>query len=448
MTNAAATGPRRDDGDGQPPRRGSRGLGVLAAAIVAMFLTGPGQTIGVSVFIDEFVTALDITRAQVSTAYLIGTLSASLLLPIVGRQIDRFGVQRSQIVIGLVFGLALLNISFVAGIVTLTIGFFGIRLMGQGSLSLVAGVTVSLRFTKSRGTALGIFTTVAAGLLALMPVFLATAIGWVGWRDAWRLAGLVVAIVVPLLAFVALRDMPSSATAASAKSSASTDQSLNDSASDEVAVDAEPVGRSVDRNEAIRTRGFWIIAAATAASGMLATALTFHQIDVLGDIGLSKEEAAAMFLPQVVGSSIAGLSVGAAADRIGVRFLPALAGTLLVVAHLLASAVSPGVMVFAYAVVLGAAGGATNTMASTLVPLWFGTEHLGSIQGTLRVMNSGSSALGPVALALLESRLGSYPPAILVLACLAVASTLFALLPPFGGAPAPALATDERAESR
>ena len=99
MTNAAATEPRRDDGDGQPSRRGSRGLGVLGAAIVAMFLTGPGQTIGVSVFIDEIVTALDITRAQVSTAYLIGTLSASLLLPIVGRQIDRFGVQRSQIVI-------------------------------------------------------------------------------------------------------------------------------------------------------------------------------------------------------------------------------------------------------------------------------------------------------------------------------------------------------------
>lgn len=34
--------------------------------------------------------------------------------------------------------------------------FFGIRLMGQGSLSLVSTVTVSQRFLTGRGTALGL----------------------------------------------------------------------------------------------------------------------------------------------------------------------------------------------------------------------------------------------------------------------------------------------------
>lgn len=386
------------------------GIGVLVAAIIAMALTGPGQTIGVSVFIDDLVDGLDISRTQVSNAYLIGTLSASMLLPAVGRQIDRFGVKRSQVVIGLLFGLALLNMSFVAGLVTLTIAFCGIRLMGQGSLSLVALMSVSLRFDKSRGTALGVYTMVAAALLAVVPIGLAWVISEVGWRSAWRVAAVVVAVVVPSLAMFALRSLPRGAAAA---------------ALDVAEGAVELVG--VDRRAALRTRGFWIIASVTAATSMLVTALTFHQIDLLGDVGLSPETAAAMFLPQVLGSSVAGLAVGATADRIGVRYLPALGSALLSAAVLLGSVVAPGVLVFVYAVTVGAAGGAVNTMGSTLLPLWFGTKHLGSIKGTMQLISAGSSALGPASLALLESQFGSYPPAILVLSCLALAASAFSL---------------------
>ena len=402
-----------------PPLRSAKsgersGIGVLVAAILAMGLTGPGQTIGVSVFIDDLVDGLGISRTQVSNAYLVGTLSASLLLPVVGRQIDRFGVKRSQVVIGLIFGLALLNMSLVTGLITLTIGFFGIRLMGQGSLSLVALLSVSLRFDKSRGTALGVYTMAAAGLLALVPIGLSFVISEVGWRSAWRVAAVVVAVVAPALALAALRKMPKGAVAGARYRS---DGDLD-----------EQTG--VDRNTALGTRGFWIVASVSGSTAMLITGLTFHQIDLLGDVGLSEEAAAAMFLPQVLGSSIVGLLVGASADRIGVRYLPALGGILLTAALLLGSVAAPGALVFVYAVTVGAAGGAVNTMGSTVLPLWFGTKHLGSIKGTMQLINAGASALGPASLALLEAQFGSYPPAILVLASLAVAATLFAFTQP------------------
>ena len=58
-----------------------RGYGILGLATITSVLTGPGQTIGVSVFIDHFVTDLGLSRSQVSTAYLIGTLSGAALLP-------------------------------------------------------------------------------------------------------------------------------------------------------------------------------------------------------------------------------------------------------------------------------------------------------------------------------------------------------------------------------
>ena len=71
--------------------RGPSGLNFVCA-VLASALTGPGQTIGVSVFIDHFVDDLSLSRPQVSTAYLIGTLTGSIFLPAVGRFIDRNGV--------------------------------------------------------------------------------------------------------------------------------------------------------------------------------------------------------------------------------------------------------------------------------------------------------------------------------------------------------------------
>lgn len=407
-------------GHAPPPDPSARnpiraGLGVLGAAIVAMALTGPGQTIGVSVFIDHFVEDLSITRPQVSTAYLIGTLCASLLMPRIGKAIDQVGVRRSQIVIGLVFAAAIANMSLVMGLISLTIGFFGIRLLGQGSLSLVAGLSVSLRFTEGRGTALGIHSTVSAGLLATAPILLAAAIAAFGWRGAWIAAAIAVGVTVPSLAIFTLRSMPASSAKASEAEA------------------AQGVGqiRQFNRAEALKTRAFWILAAVSAAAGMLTTALNFHQIDLLGDVGLSSTVAATLFLPQVIGSSIAGVSVGALTDRVGTRFLPTLGAGLLVAAHLLAATAAPGVRVVIYAIVLGSAAGAINTVTNALLPLWFGTRHLGSIQGTLRVLNAGASAIGPVTLALLQAQFGSYPPAILVVSGLALAAMLFSLTRPF-----------------
>ena len=406
--------------EGQRSMFGDGAGAVLAVAVLTSALTGPGQTIGVSVFIDHFVDDLGLTRPEVSGAYLVGTLTGSLLLPTVGRFIDRRGVRLAQMIIGALFALALINMSFVNGLISLAIGFTGIRLLGQGSLSLVSTVTVSLRFRTGRGTALGLFSTFSNALMALSPILLAASIAAVGWRSTWLIAALAISLSVIPLAWFGLRRMPANRSVIPQPKE-----------STEEADDKSDKSHQFDRSEALRTRGFWILAAISGSAGMLSTALNFHQIDLLGEAGLSKESAAAMFLPQVLGATAAGFSFGYLADRAGSRFLPAVSMAMLFAAHLLASVASPGLSVVSYAIVLGAAGGATRTIAATLLPTWFGTTHLGNIQGTLTLFNVGSSALGPVTLALLEGSLGSYPPAILALSLIPVAALLFSLMSPF-----------------
>jgi hypothetical protein len=52
------------------------------------------------------------------------------------------------------------------------------------------------------------------------------------------------------------------------------------------------------RAQAVRTPMFWAVAGAVATTGMIGTGLAFHQIDLLGEQGLTPVQAAANFLPR------------------------------------------------------------------------------------------------------------------------------------------------------
>ncbi len=387
---------------------------VLALATLTSTLTGPGQTIGVSVFIDHFVDDLELSRSQVSRAYLIGTISGAALLPSIGRAIDRYGVRPAQLIIGVLFAGALVNMSLVNGFAWLAIGFIGIRFLGQGALSLTSTVTVSLAFDRNRGTAIGLFSTASGALLALVPLALALVIDAIGWRSTWLVAAAVVAMSVIPIAWFGLRDL---------------DKVTIRSTDDDRTGTPPPAEHQYSRAEAMRTLPFWLLVAVSAVAGMLGTALNFHQIDLLGDAGLSATAAAALFLPQVIGSTVASIATGFISDRVGTRYLPAAGVAALIAAHWMAAVVAPGIVVIVYAITLGAMGGGIRTAAATLLPAWFGTANLGSIQGSLTLFNVGASALGPVALAEAETRLGGYPSAVLALSAIPSAVLVFALLP-------------------
>lgn len=373
------------------------GWRILALASVTAALTGPGQTLGVSVFVDHFIEDLGISRSQVSTAYLVGTLVAALGLPLVGRAVDRRGVRHSMTAIGFAFGLGLVAMAGVQGLATLTIGFFAIRLTGQGSLSLVSTVSVTHWFDRRRGTALGIYATASAIMMSLVPVGLNLVIEAYSWRIAWLASAVVVLVVVTPIARFGLIDHPSDV-----------DQ-LPDGV--EVIPDADPTlipPVAATRSEAMRVPRFWLLAGASATVGMLSTALNFHQISMLTEAGLTSTEAAVMFLPQVIGAAVAGLFFGFLADRMTGRTLIPIVMFLLALSLLLTLTLAPGVAVIGYAVSLGAAGGAARTVTATLLPRWFGVTHIGAIQGSLGLINVSSTAIGPVLLSVTRDVAGGY----------------------------------------
>ncbi len=380
-------------------------------------MTGPGQTVGVSVFIDPMVSALDTSRAAVSSAYLAGTLMGATAMPVVGRFVDRRGIRVAQLVVGSAFVVALIGMSAVPGVLWLVLGFAGIRMFGQGSLSMVSNVSVAIWFERRRGVAMAVLATAGGALMMLVPVVLNVVIQSSGWRTAWLVAAAAVALVVLPIAWFGLVEPPDE----------SPDPFPEADAGDKSAGGRHGPSGSFTRWEATRTRQFWILMAVGVGSGMLTTALNFHQIDLLGEAGLSSSEAAAMFLPQVVGSAVASVGVGLLLDRVGARFVPALTMAALLAVLLVAAALAGGWIVLVYAVMLGAVGGSVRAALNTMVPGYFGVEHIGSIQGLMFLAMVAGTALGPVTLSLVEGRTGSYRSANLILAVVPVVVLLFSL---------------------
>jgi MFS family permease len=383
---------------------------------VAMALTAPGQTHGVSVMIDPLISELGVSRTDIATAYLIGTLAGAAAMPMVGKAIDRHGPRLVMTVVGAVFGAVLLLLSAVSGIVGLTFGFVGIRVAGQGALSLVATTTVAYWFDRRRGFALGLVGAIGTAGISTAPVLFERLVSAAGWREAWAIQGLAVWAVVLPIAIWGIRDRP-----------ADIGQHV-DGVPPPGGAGAGAGGDGWALREALRTGMFWTIAACMSAGSMLGTALAFHQIDLLGERGLSATAAAANFLPQTAAIVLITIGAGALLDRVSPRLVLAGAMVTLAVGVLAAGVVRPGWSALAYGLILGASGGMMRAVESAAVPRYFGTTHLGAIRGSAHTAVIGASALGPLALAIAHDVTGDYATVLPFLAAIPVLITVAVLL--------------------
>lgn len=396
------------------PNKGFYGWRIVVFAAIALALTGPGQTYGVSVFVDPMIEDLGISRTQMTTAYLIGTLVGALALPWIGQAIDRFGVRRTMAIIGALFGGLLIGMSLVSNIVGLTAGFIGIRMMGQGALNLTATTAVALWFTRKRGLAMGIVAAAGGVGMTLIPLLSERLIVDIGWRNTWLVEGLAVWVIVLPIALLGIRNRPSD---------------VGQHVDGDSATDAPPAEVwGVTRKEALRSSFFWLVTVAVATISTITTAVVFHQIDLLGSRGLTPTEAAANFLPQTVATLIATLGIGALADRVSPRIVLITSMAMMAGGLLLATAVTPGLLAIAFGMLIGAAGGAMRVVEATELPRYFGTLHIGAIRGVVTSVGIAGAAVGPVLFSLGHDVTGNYTAVLLASVALPVLVAFGALL--------------------
>jgi MFS family permease len=174
-------------------------------------------------------------------------------------------------------------------------------------------------------------------------------------------------------------------------------------------------------NEALRNRSFWLIIYTIIIPSAIITGLIFHQISLLGEIGLRPETASLISTVMSVIRLPIILVAGQIADRYDVRYLMIISQKLLF-SSMLALLFADGVyLVILYGVLIGVQMGIHGIVGGVVWPEYFGRKHLSTIRGVTMMAGVIGSALGPLPYGLAYDICGGYREAI-------TASLMFPLL--------------------
>ena len=411
---------------------------ILLLGSLGIIMSVPGQTIGVSVFTDHLIRVLGLTRVRISLAYLIGTAASALLLSPAGRIYDKHGARSTGIVVSFSLGALLIALSeidslnsFVKGIlrvstgktvafVIMALGFFLLRFLAQGVLSLVSRNMVMKWYQARRGFANAIMGVCMAFGFSYAPKFLGGMIERYSWSGTWFRQGLIIGIAFTILFAVLARDNP-----------------------EECKMKPDGIGyrrrvqsrkqsdfsrgpeREITLQEARRTYTFWIYALALTLAGLYMTGLTFHIVSIFEEAGMTQSQAVGIFLPASVISVTLNFLLSWASDYMKLKYtlLFQIFGMFLSLCGFIWLA--PGVSHILLIVGYGIGTGGFGVLSTVAWPRFFGLKNLGAISGFGMGWIVAGSAVGPFLFSLSLRLTGSYASSGIV--CLVLAGAVLLL---------------------
>jgi MFS family permease len=332
-------------------------FGILTAAF-----SGPGQTFLVSLFIPAMRETFQYSQTEVSGIYAAATLCSALILPLMGRLLDRVHLLKFTLMAGFIVTCGCLCLSFSTGLFTIFFGFLLVRNMGQGGMSLISSTTMARVFGTRRGKALGIANLGYPLSEAIFPLLITAWIFAHGWRSGWLLlAGLMVLFFSPVVALL-LWNKP------------------HEKVVNEVEVAVHEVTHIALHN-VIRDWKFYALQIPALIPACFLTALFFHQGSLMSWKGWDLQVIAAGFIVFAIGRGAMSFLIGPIIDRYSAcraypyYLLPFAGGVLCLLfgQHIGWS--------FGYLLGVGMTLGLAFTLNGALWAELYGTAHLGSIKG-------------------------------------------------------------------
>ena len=397
---------------------------ILVVASFAGFISGPGQTYGVSVFVDPMIEDLGLSRTLIAGLYAGGSLTAAASMILVGRLLDRYGARVVLMGVTALFGIALLWMSRVNSPFDLYLGFAGIRTLGQGSLTLIPTTLLALWFVRRRGRVMPFFFVGSATSQAVFPPLIHKLVTGLEWRGAWMALAFLVwgALLLPVILLV--RRSPESI-------GLSPDGNTTDSASnlDLSQRTASPMFQEVEwtLREALRTRAFWLLMLTGAPQPLISTALVFNHISLMDSRGLDSGVAASVLSVLAPSALVGSFAAGYFLDKVPNRYILAIGQVILALAMLFPLVIEHSWQAFLYGGLLGLSGGCMMTAHAVIWPNYYGRANLGTIRGVGTTSVVAFSALGPLPFAFLFELTDTYTTALLVFLALPVAGIVAAL---------------------
>lgn len=389
------------------------GWAVVGIAFVTMAI-GVNARTAFSLLFPPILDEFGWTRGAVAGVFSLGFLAASMAgSPLVGILLDKLGprwvMPGSAIVTALGFVLATQSTEpwhfYVALGALVVVGSVGIAYIGHGIL-------IPHWFARKRGLALGVaFSGVGFGAVVLFP-FLQGMIEGVGWRQAcWILAGLLIAVVVPLN-IVFQRRRPSDIGLQPDGDKGDTGSGSNgESGNEGVVVDREWVETDWTVWRAVRTARFWWLAVGYFCGLFAWYAVQVHQTRYLIESGYSSTLAAYALGAVAFCGIIGQITIGYLSDRIGREWGWTISISGFAICYLLLIAIGYGPsmpLLYLMVAVQGAMGYGLAGMLAAIAMEVFQGRQFGAIFGCLNISATMGAAAGPWIFGVIYDHSGSY----------------------------------------
>lgn len=373
---------------------------IVFMGALGLFFSGPGQTFAISVFVDVYLEHFGWSSTLISSMYLAATLLSGSLLFVLGRLVDRYGQRRMTAVVGILLAVACLFNSFIMGPVMLFIGFFMLRLFGQGAMTLLPNTLVPQWFIVKRGRAMAFMAIGIFASSALTPPLNAWFIDMWGWPVAWRIWFALLLFVFVPLAIVLIRNKPEDV-------GLLPDNAIKFQPKHEKNVSQVLPEQNWTVKEAIRTRAFWFLLYGVAVPALVSTGLVFHLVSILGEVGVSRAGSALILSIMAVVSFIFSLIAGVIVERVKVHIVFASVMLGYIIILILMILTNSFMMAVIFGVVKGIVMGFQVICIGVIWPNYFGRKHLGSIKGLVMTSTVIGSGLGPLPLAMAFDAMGN-----------------------------------------
>lgn len=397
---------------------------VIVGGAFLVLLVAYGTQYAFGVFFAALLDEFGWSRAQLAGAFSLYTLVYCVAGFPAGRLTDRWGPRPVIAVGSVLLGGALASMALVSQLWQPYVIYGLVAALGMGTAYVPSNATVARWFVRRRGLAVGIAACGQSVAVMAGPPVAQVLVGRLGWRGAYVAFGGAVVAVLMLVSLVMRRDPEAAG------------QHPDDDSRAVPRADAEPewtLGR------AMRTRAFWLLAAAFGAGWTPVFVPIVHMVRYCQDLGLSAMVGASVVTAMGAGALVGRLVMAALSDRLGRRRV-VVAGMVVQAGSLAAFAVEGSVpWLYGTALVFGWAYGSVSTLFSAMITDFFGRAQAGALVGVLFALAGSATAIGPVAAGLLHDAFDTYRPAFALGAAISLvaAGLLLACRPP--RAPGPAL---------
>ena len=349
---------------------------VVGGAIAGLAVSnGPVLTFTFGIFLKPLTADMGWNRAETAFALSIGGILASLLVPVLGRMMDRWGIRRVALPGLVIFTASLAAVGLSPrSFLVFTLLFTLAETAGAIQTPIAYAKAISAWFDRRRGLALGVAMS-GIGLGGfVMPQFAELLILHVGWRVAYAGLGVVsLAVSFPAVALFVREPEPGEG---------------------EVRALRGTFGLpGLTPREALTGTLFWRLGIAFFLVAMALAGTVGHAVPLLTDRGLSPAAAAATLgvfgLSTMCGRLLAGYLV----DRIFAPYVAA-AFFLAPIAGFLLLATATGSLPALGVALMGLGQGTEIDLIAFLVSRYFGQKGFGQLYGWLFMMFLLGATLG------------------------------------------------------